>query len=285
MHRLWMTACVLALFAGGLAASGASAQTAPAQAKQAARKPAIAGPAIEIEPKAVAILKAASDRLAGAKTMSFTAYVSEESPSRLGPALMYTSRYDVALQRPDKLRVTSPGDGVATDLFYDGRTLSAHTPASNLLATAPAPATIDAMLQQAYTTADIYFPFTDLIVADPYKAIADGLRFAFYVGQSKTVGGTTTDIVAYGNKDVFVQVWVGAEDRLPRKMRAIYAADRLKLRHEMTLEGWTLDVAIPAEQLALSAAAKAASPITFGKPSAEAAKARAKAMPRPLAQK
>jgi len=285
MHRLWMTACVLALFAGGLAASGASAQTAPAQAKQAARKPAIAGPAIEIEPKAVAILKAASDRLAGAKTMSFTAYVSEESPSRLGPALMYTSRYDVALQRPDKLRVTSPGDGVATDLFYDGRTLSAYMPTTDLLATAPAPATIDATLLQAFTAADIYYPFTDLVVADPYKAIADGLRFAFYVGQAKTVGGTTTDIVAYGNRDLFVQVWVGAEDRLPRKMRAVYAADRLKLRHEMTLENWTLDGQLPAEAFALPAAARSASSIAFGKPSAESAKARAKVAPRPLAQK
>ena len=284
MHRPWKMAGVVAL-AGAMAASSAIAQSSAAQPKQAARKPAVAGPIIEIEPRAVAILKAASDRLARAKTLSFTAFVSEESPSRLGPALMYTSRYDVSLQRPDRLRITSPGDGAVTDLFYDGKMLSAYVPADNLVATAPAAATIDATLMQAFKRADIYYPFTDLIVADPYKAIADGMRVAFYVGQAKTVGGTTTDIVAYGNAEVFVQVWVGTEDRLPRKLRAVYAADRLKLRHEMIVEAWKLDDALPADTFNPPAAVKTALPIDFDKPSAASTQGRPKATPRPLAQK
>jgi hypothetical protein len=36
-----------------------------------------------------------------------------------------------------------------------------------------------------------------MIVTDPYKDISQGMSVAFYVGQSKIVGGTTTDIVAY----------------------------------------------------------------------------------------
>ena len=64
---------------------------------------------------------------------------------------------------------------------------------------ADAPPTIDATLKAAYDSAAIYFPFTDVIVADPYQDIADGLKLAFYIGQSRVVGGTTTDIVAYAN--------------------------------------------------------------------------------------
>jgi hypothetical protein len=45
-----------------------------------------------------------------------------------------------------------------------------------------------------------------LIVTDPYKAIADGLILAFYIGQSKVVGGTTTDMVVFANNDVFIIV-------------------------------------------------------------------------------
>jgi hypothetical protein len=65
-------------------------------------------------------------------------------------------------------------------------------------AVADAPPTIDAALQAAYDAA-IYFPFTDVIVADPYKGIADGVKHAFYIGQSRVVGGTTTDMVAIVN--------------------------------------------------------------------------------------
>ena len=75
--------------------------------------------------------------------------------------------------------------------------MMAFAPAENLVAVADAPPTIDAMLKAAFDSAAIYFPFTDLIVADPYQDIADGLDVAFYIGQSNVVGGTTTDMVAY----------------------------------------------------------------------------------------
>jgi hypothetical protein len=40
-----------------------------------------------LEPKALELLKAASSRLAAARSMKFTAVVSYEAPSRFGPAL------------------------------------------------------------------------------------------------------------------------------------------------------------------------------------------------------
>jgi hypothetical protein len=229
---------------------------------------AIAGPAIELEPKALAILKAASDRLAAAKTMSFTALVGYESPSRLGPALVYMSRYDVTLQRPDKLRVISPGDGPASELYYDGKTMVAFAPAENMVAVASAPPTIGAALQAAYETASIYYPFADVIVADPYKDLADGLRVAFYIGQSKEVGGTTTDIVAYGNDDVFIQGWIGVRDKLPRRLRAVFRKDPSQLRHDMEFSHWQLDTAVAADAFLPPDAAKSALPIAFARPEA-----------------
>ena len=163
-----------------------------------------------LEPRAIEILKAASARLAAAKSMAFTAVVSYESPSRLGPPLVYATKSEVTLQRPDKLKVISLGDGPPSEFYYDGKVMMAFAPTENLVAVADAPPTIDAALQAAYDSAAIYFPFTDVIVADPYKDIADGLKVAFYIGQSNIVGGTTTDMVAYVTGDVFVQIWIGA---------------------------------------------------------------------------
>ena len=179
---------VAALLVGVFALPDARAADAPGAAVPPAAAPRGLAPAIELEPRALNILKGASARLAAAKTMSFKAIASEESPSRLGPPLAYYTASEVTLQRPDKLRVLSSGGGPSSEFFYDGKTMTAYSPDDNMVATASAPATVDAMLAAAYANAQIYFPFEDLLVTDPYKDIADGLRVAFYVGTASVRG-------------------------------------------------------------------------------------------------
>jgi len=257
-------------------ATCASAHAAPPASVMASQSPPAgativqAGPAVaasQLEPKAIELLKATSARLAAARTMTFTAMVSYESPSVFGPALVYTTRSDVTLQRPDKLRVITPGDGPATEFYYDGTTMTAFAPAENLVASAPAPATIDATLAAAFNAAAIYFPFTDLVVADPYRDLAEGLKVAFYIGQSNVVGGTTTDMVAFANDNVFAQIWIGAEDKLPRKLRAVYLNDPLMLRHDLNLSNWKIDPTVSADAFKATKAA-AAMHIAFAPPDA-----------------
>jgi len=257
-----------------LAAAGAGAQDvqqkpqpAPRAAKRATSPKKGAAPAVEpvLEPKAIDILKAACARLAAARSMAFTAVVSYENPSLLGPPLVYTTKSQVTLQRPDKLRVITSGDGPASEFYYDGKTMVAFEPAANLVAVADAPPTIDATLQAAFDSAAIYFPFTDVIVADPYADIADGLKVAFYIGQSHVVGGTTTDMLAYANNDVFIQIWIGADDKLPRMVRAVYRKDPAQLRHQVELSEWQLDGAVAADAFA-SSRATSATHIEFADP-------------------
>ena len=171
------------------------------------------------------------------------------------------------MQRPDKLRVIMPGDGPASEFYYDGKTMMAFAPVENLVAVADAPPTIEAALKAAFDTAAIFYPFTDLLVTDPYAALANGAMLAFYIGPSGTVGGTKTDMVAWANKDVFLQIWIGVDDKLPRRFRATYAADVLQLRHEMELTNWQLDGAIAADAFT-SAKAQAAGRIAFKSPTA-----------------
>ncbi len=264
-----LLALALVLF---LAVSGSAEQTKqaskaskPAKSQSKEEPPMVQ---LTLEPKAIDLLKAASNRLASARTMSFTAVVYYESPSRLGTPLVYTTRSEVTLQRPDKLRVITTGDGPASEFYYNGKTMTAFSPAENLVAVAEAPTTIDAALKAAYDLAAIYFPFTDVIVADPYKDIADGLILAFYIGQSHVVGGTTTDMVAYANNDVFVQAWIGVEDKLPRMLRAVYRDDPARLRHQLDLSNWQLDIAVPEDAFA-SKSAGSAKPMPFAHPNAK----------------
>ncbi|MGO9302622.1 MAG: DUF2092 domain-containing protein, partial [Candidatus Korobacteraceae bacterium] len=155
--------------------------TSPAQPAPTAAPPAL-------EPKALAILKASSERLAAAHTMSFTALETYESPSRQGHPLVYANKFEVTLRRPDKLRVIMPGDGPASEFYYNGKTMTAYAPAENLIAVIDAPPTIDAAMEANFHLSGTYFPFDDLIVTDPYKDMAEGLKLAYYIGQSHIAG-------------------------------------------------------------------------------------------------
>lgn len=224
--------------------TAAQAQPASAAALTPAMRQLDLGLKFGLEPKAIDILKAASAKIAAAKTLAFTAVATFESPARTGQPLAYLPLYHVLLRRPDGLRVISPGDGPASEFYYNGRTVMAFSPAANFVAIAQAPGTIDEMLKAAYDVAAIYFPFTDLIVADPYEALSRGLKVAFYMGQSHIVGDTTTDIVVVANDAVQAQIWIGAQDRLPRMVRATYFDEPGNYRHTVEFRDWKLDVPI-----------------------------------------
>ena len=95
------------------------------------------------------------------------------------------------------------------------------------------------------------------IVADPYGDIAPALELAFYIGQSNVVGGVKTDMIAYASDGVFVQMWIGADDKLPRMARAVFRKDPQRLRHTVEFSDWKLGVAAPAGTFASTRAAAA----------------------------
>ncbi len=272
----WRTIVAVLLLGVFVAMSGGAEAAAPgpktSKPAKSVKKEAPPPVRMELEPKAVELLKAMGSRLAAARTMSFTAVATYESPSRLGTPLAYTTKSEVTLQRPDKLRVITPGDGPASEFYNDGKTMTAFAPTENLVAVAVAPPTVDAMLKAAYDQAATYFPFTDVIVSDPYAAMSQGLMLAFYIGASDVVGGTKTEMVAIADKDLFAQIWIGAEDKLPRMIRAVYRTDPARLRHQVELSNWQIDAPVPADAFASAKAAKA-NPMPFAHPNPKPAPA------------
>jgi hypothetical protein len=246
------------------AAAQPKAAGAPKAAKS-TRKAQDSGFKLILEPRAMELLKATSDRLAAAKTLQFTAVAGYEYPSKLGPPILYSVRYDVVMQRPDRLRILMPGDGPASEFYYDGKQMIAFAPAENLAAFADAPPTVEAALIAAFKTAGIYFPFVDLLAADPYQALTDGAQLAFVVGPSAVVGGVKTDMVVWANPDVFLQIWIGSDDKLPRRIRAIFRNDPLGLRHQLDLFDWKLDAPV-AQDFFVATKAQAAGRMPFNAP-------------------
>lgn len=239
-------------------APNAQTPTAPVPSSPATQPPPPdLGLRVELEPKAINLLKAMSARLAAAKTLSFNAMATYESPARTGQPLAYTTMSQVILQRPNKLRVMTPGDGPPSEFYYNGKQMMAYSPQANMVAVSDAPPTIDAMLKAAFASAAIYFPFTDVIVTDPYKDIADKLKLAFVVGQSKVVGGTTTDIIVLATNQIQGQLWIGATDHLPRMLRVTFFDEPGNYRHVVEFSNWKLDAPVPAGTFTSAHSAKA----------------------------
>jgi hypothetical protein len=72
-------------------------------------------------------------------------------------------------------------------------------------------------------------------------------------------------MVAWANNDVFLQIWLGVDDKLPRRVRAMFSSDPLRLRHELELSNWQLDAPVAAEAFA-STKAQAAGKMAFAAP-------------------
>lgn len=278
---LWRSLLITLALGLFLAVNGNAQQQAPKASKSAKAQKKKPAPAVKpvLEAKAIDILKTASSRLAAARTLSFTAVAGHETPSRPGPPLLNMVKGEVILQRPDKLRVITPGDGRAFEFYYNGKTMMAYAPVENLVAVADAPPTIDAMLDEVHRLAAVSFPFADLIADDPYKKVGPGLKLAFYVGQSHVVGGTTTDIVALENDKAFGQIWIGTDDHLPRMIRLVYLDDPLMLRFQVEYSNWELDHSFPPDAFE-SSKASSAPHIPFARPDLLALKG-----PKPSAKK
>ena len=145
----------------------------------------------QLEPKAIEVLKAVTDRLAAVHTLSFVALITSESLGRQETRLVSRNRSEVTLQRPDKLRVISSGDGPRSQVYCNGRTMMTYSPAEAALVIDKAPPRIIECLKNAYKASAIDFPSVDLILVDPSSDLISGLKHAHYVGQSEAFAGRT----------------------------------------------------------------------------------------------
>jgi len=245
------TAAALAMGLSLMAAGCAQQPAAPAAATPApAARP-------ELEPRAMAILQASCDRLAAARTMSFTALNTYQKAAANGQPLFYTKLNHVTLRRPDGLRVITPGDGPADAFYFDGRTMMAYVPAADLVAIEEAPPNVDALLEMIWQKAAIYFPFADVIASKPCEALTRKLTSAFYIGQSVVVAGTVTDMIAVAGPHIQAQMWIGAKDQLPRMIKVVYPNEAGRALYQTEYSNWRLGIPVSADHFTSARAAKA----------------------------
>ena len=94
-------------------------------------------------------------------------------------------------------------------------------------------------------------PFVDLLVSDPYARLTKELSSAFVVGQS-TIAGVKTDHLAFTAPGIDWELWIGAQDKLPRLAVASYRSGERQPTFTVEFSDWKLNAPLPAQSFEVS---------------------------------
>lgn len=171
-----------------------------------------------VEPQAEKLLRAATTYLAEQKQFSVETRSTIEVVLASGQKLQFDHTAALWVQRPNKLRAERRGDLVDQDFYYDGKSLTLHNPGDRYYATAAAPGTLEQMMDFARDSLDLIAPGGDLVYANAYDNLMEGVISGFVVGES-VVEGTRCNHLAFRAEHVDWQIWIadGAQP-LPCKM-------------------------------------------------------------------
>jgi len=171
----------------------------------------------EVDPQAAAVVRRMSEHLGSLRAFRVTADSTTEVVLDSGEKIQMLATSNVALQRPNKLRSERRGPLTDVLFMYDGDRITLHGRGKNLYAQMDAPNDLDAALDFARDRLDIEAPGADLLYANAYEGLMEGVRSGRYLGLAE-VDGVVCEHVAFRGEDVDWQLWVERGERpLPRR--------------------------------------------------------------------
>jgi hypothetical protein len=205
-----------------------------------------------IDPKADAALHRMSDYLSGLQTVRFDSTTVDEKVTAEGQKIQELQDSKITVQRPNQIRVDRLGPRGHVFFRYDGKRFSIYNQDKNLYATAPAPANIDEAVDDMRDKLHVDAPGGDLLVADPYHALIEGMVTGRYIGL-EPMGNVMAHHIAVTKKDVDWQIWIqDGPQALP--LRYVITTKELPGHPQFTLEtrDWRPNAPIEAASFAFT---------------------------------
>jgi hypothetical protein len=228
-----MTVFALVLGAVGTVATGRAAEAAAKEAPDAA-------PAAKVDPQAAEIVQRMAERIVAADRLSLGGEVAWDVVQSDGQTLEFGATREVVLQRPDHLRVDiALREGGKRRLLYDGKQIVLEDLEQNVYATDPRTGPVDDMVAFVSDRLGIPVALSEFLSPDLPKLLGEHLASASYVGES-TIDGVRCDHVALRNDVVGMQLWVGQDDSLPRRITITYEHEEGRPQFRARLTGWDL---------------------------------------------
>lgn len=220
------------------------------------------GPAA-IAPKADGVLRSMSEYFAGLNSftvdLSVTVKVEAEGMER-----EITSHYDVAMRRPNLLRIAFKSGMMGASIISDGEKVYTHLPMLNKYTVSEAPETLERLLSGPGETVassgmqQMLF-VGDLLRESPYEALMDGVTEVEYLGTAKVEGAKCHHIKLIQERFDW-ELWVDAGDaplvrRFAPDLSKLVAqagegtagmgVEQMKMDLAVAFNNWQVDLDIP----------------------------------------
>jgi len=165
------------------------------------------------------ILKAMSDYMAAQNAISFEFDAALEVVTHDEQKLALASSGTVALNRPDKIRVTRAGGFADVVMSFDGKKLTLLGKRHNLYTQLDVPGTLDHLVDELKDTYHRPLPAADLLLTNSYDAMMAEVVDVKDLG-SGVIGGVECDYLAFRTNDVDWQIWI-AQGKRPYPYRYV----------------------------------------------------------------
>jgi len=191
-----------------------------------------------VDPVAVQKMKRMSDFLDAQQQFSVATQSIVEEMKFSGHRVDYDLTANVLVKRPNKLSAVRSGELLNEHLYYDGKTLALYRPADKTYAVAPAPATIEKMVDFARETVGILLPAADLVYRGAYPLMMKDVSLAAVVGKA-TINGVSCDHLLFSRPGVDFQIWIASGEKpWPCKYVVTETDTPAKLSITTFMNGW-----------------------------------------------
>jgi len=172
-----------------------------------------------IDPEAARTLKTALDRIAGAKSFTFRAEISNDAPLPSGQKIEFSGTIEVAVRRPDGFWSAFDGEQRSTRSWFDGKTFTLLNNGKNVYASWPAPGKLDDLLDEMKEKLGFKPPLSPLLRETVSTTVLAKVTSGFAVGRGLIAGVPCRHLAFRGEKTDW-QVWV-SEDQEPVLKRLV----------------------------------------------------------------
>ncbi len=206
----------------------------------------------QLDPDADEVLRSMSTYLGGLSSFSVEGELDNEIINFAGQKLQYSSSSSIVAQRPDKMYVNRKGLLGNVELIFDGKLVTLYGKKKNKYFQKEAAGTIDDLVG-AIDAIGVDAPGADLLYADAYKGLIDGVISSSYHG-IVYVGGVECYYLSFREKDIDWQLWVKTGEKpLPVKYiittKWMTAAPQYSIRYR----NWNTSPKIGKDQFTFSA--------------------------------
>ncbi len=196
-----------------------------------------------VDPDAVELLRRTTEYVGSLQQFSVDAQSTFEDVLASGHRVDYELSATAIVRRPNKLRIERHGQDQI--FYYDGKTLTQYNPSDKVYATEPAPGTLEEMYQLAYDSLGIGTPISDLMHANPFPLLMEGVTLAVVIGQ-EVIDGVVCHHLLFSRPGVDFQIWVAdSGPPLPLKYVVTDTATPTRLSFSAFMSNWNLAPAVP----------------------------------------